>query len=134
GQADGEAHEESGQRHIEIDVHRSERLTLGKYFYWNGVDGRNAARLPSIGNNPYRARRASGSAARAFTESGSDPDARSASVTVSNTARRFARTAIHTSWSDPAGPGYSISSGRDSWTLARGPSTALMTSATVIWR
>ena len=56
----------------------------------------------------------------------------SASVTASSTPRRLARTATHTSRSGSAEPAYSTSSGRTPRTFASGPSTARITSASVI--
>src|SRR5688572_8802064 len=72
---------------------------------------------------------ASYSWASACTRLGSSPLARSASVTTSRTDRRLVRTAIHTSRSCSAGPGYDSVARLVSWTLARGPSMARMTSA-----
>ena len=60
------------------------------------------------------------------------PAATSASVTVSSTARRLPRTAIQTSRSGSATPAYSTCSGRSPRTFAIGPSTARITSASVI--
>src|SRR5947207_1338207 len=71
-------------------------------------------------------------AALTATSSGRRPAARSASVTTSSTARRFARTAIQTCWRAAAGPAYSTSSGRRPRTFAIGPSTARITSASEI--
>ena len=56
----------------------------------------------------------------AATSSGNRPAARSASVTTSRTARRFARTATQTCCSGAAGPAYSTSSGRWPRTFAIG--------------
>ncbi len=57
---------------------------------------------------------------------------RSASVTCSSTPRRAVRRSSQTSRSGSAEPVYSSSSGRTPRTLAIGPSTARITSATVI--
>ena len=53
-------------------------------------------------------------------------------MTASRTARRLARTATQTSRSGSADPAYSIDSGRTPRTFASGPSTARITSASVI--
>src|SRR5262249_2077277 len=74
---------------------------------------------------------ASGFAASSSIVAGSSPRARSAIVTCSSTARRFARTAIQTSRSGAAEPAYSTCSGPTPRTFAIGPSTARTTSATV---
>ena len=58
--------------------------------------------------------------------------ATSATVTCSSTARRLARTATHTSRNRSALPWYVISSERTPRTFASGPSTARITSASVI--
>ena len=55
----------------------------------------------------------------------------SASVVASSTSRSATRVAIQTRWSSTAAPSYTASSGGAPWTSASGPSTALMTSATV---
>ena len=57
---------------------------------------------------------------------------RSASVVCSSTPRIAARSSIHTSRSGTAFPWYEIASGLSPRTLAIGPSTARITSATVI--
>src|SRR5262249_17646344 len=75
---------------------------------------------------------ASGFAASSSIVAGSSPRARSAIVTCSSTARRFARTAIQTSRSRDAEPAYSTCSGPTPRTFAIGPPTARTTSATVI--
>ena len=64
--------------------------------------------------------------------SGRSPAARSASVTCSTTPRRLARTAIQTSLQRLGGAGVVDVLGRSPRTEASGPSTARMTSATVI--
>src|SRR5438105_2075185 len=64
--------------------------------------GKPAVPPPLAGDQ--RAAQASGSLAISLMWAGSDPEARSATVTCSRTARRLARTAIHTSRSDSAGP------------------------------
>ena len=63
---------------------------------------------------------------------GSSPRARSASVTCSSTPRRLARTATQTSRRRSALPAYSTCSERTPRTFASGPSTARITSASVI--
>src|SRR4051812_3841195 len=67
-----------------------------------------------------RGSQASSSAASARTAAGRLPDATSASVTDSSTARRLARTAIQTSCRAAAAPTYDVSSGREPWTTASG--------------
>ena len=72
---------------------------------------------------------ASGSSPRRLISGGSSPAASSASVTCSTTLRTLARTAIQISCRCSAAPRYSTSSGASPRTLASGPSTARMTSA-----
>ncbi len=72
---------------------------------------------------------ASGSSPRRLISGGSSPAASSASVTCSTTLRTLARTAIQMSCRCSAAPRYSTSSGASPRTLASGPSTARMTSA-----
>ena len=73
-----------------------------------------------------------GVAASLATFGGSSPRARSASVTCSRTERSAARVAIHSSTNASSSPVAASSWGRTPRTDARGPSTARMTSATVI--
>ena len=75
---------------------------------------------------------ASGSSPRRLISGGSSPAASSASVTCSTTPRTLARTAIQISCRCSAAPRYSTSSGASPRTLASGPSTARMTSASEI--
>ena len=75
---------------------------------------------------------ASGSSPRRLISGGSSPAASSASVTCSTTLRTLARTAIQISCRCSAAPRYSTSSGASPRTLASGPSTARMTSASEI--
>ena len=101
-----------------------------------GRGARAARRLDRLaapaGERRQRLIRASGSSPRRRISSGRLPLARSASVTCSTTARTLARTAIQMSCRSLAGPGYSTSSGASPRTAASGPSTARMTSASVM--
>ena len=100
-----------------------------------GARARTPARSSGCARRPAAGQRlihASGSSPRRRISGGSSPAASSASVTCSTTARTLARTAIQISCRSLAGPGYSTSSGASPRTLASGPSTARMTSASVI--
>ena len=75
---------------------------------------------------------ASSAAISALTDSGSVSWAMSASVVTSSTWRSLARSATQVSRSRAAAPRYSMSSGACPATAPSGPSTARITSATVI--
>ena len=76
--------------------------------------------------------RASGRCESEGIGAGSSPATTSASVTDSSTSRTLARSASQTSRSGSQPPRYSISSGDSPRTVASGPSTARITSASVI--
>ncbi len=75
---------------------------------------------------------ASGRAARSAMSAGRAPLARSAMVTCSSTERRAERTAIHIEMNGSCPPSACSSCGRTPRTEASGPSSTLITSATVI--
>ena len=80
----------------------------------------------------HRLSHASGDSVSRFRRAGSRPLTTSASVTSSTTERRLALSATQTVWRFSAAPTQFTSSGGSPRTLARGPSTARITSPTVI--